>query len=63
MLTFTKKLVDKLIIPETYNSIESNTFFDRWSLESVIIPNSVKSIGIYAFCNCWLLESIGSMRI
>ena len=48
----------KEVIITGCSSIDSDAFYNCYSLTSIVIPNSVTSIGDYAFSGCSLLTSI-----
>ena len=52
------KEIERLVIPDTVTSIQTNKFKNWHSLKEVIIPSSVTSIGSSAFYNCSGLTSI-----
>lgn len=52
------KIVRKLIIPNSVDSIYDNTFSGCSSIYSVEIPNSVRHIGESAFSGCSSLDSL-----
>ncbi len=41
--------ITKIIIPDTYQKIGSNCFYDLNKLRSVVLPLSIKSVGLNAF--------------
>ena len=52
------ELLTALVIPNSFTSIGSYTFYNCTALTSVEIPSSVTSIGDYAFCDCSGLTSV-----
>ncbi len=48
----------KIIIPETFSSINDNAFYNNKSIEEIIIPDSITSIGASAFAACSNLKKI-----
>lgn len=51
-------LLNSVSIPNTFNSMGTNTFRFCYSLKSVIIPNNVTSMGSNTFSRCTLLTSV-----
>lgn len=53
--------LEKVILPNTIESIGTAAFFGCSSLKEINIPDSVKEIGEKAFYNCSLLNTINKM--
>lgn len=46
------------VVPDTVESIDANTFYERAALQSITIGKNVKFIGTYAFYYCDSLETV-----
>lgn len=51
-------IIERIVLPDSIESIGTYAFYGCSSLKSIEIPNSVTSIGSYAFYDCTSLESI-----
>jgi len=50
--------MQRMDIPETVTTIESNAFSWCISLSTITLPASVSAIGVEAFCDCYVLNSV-----
>lgn len=58
VLTYCKKFVDSIEIPDGVTEIGDCAFADCENIESIVVPEGVTKIGFDAFVGCFALESV-----